>query len=126
MSPHTRDLEQFRVVVDASPMAMVMVDGAGRIAMLNTAAEELFQYAHDELNGQSIEKLIPQRFRNGHPRVRADFMSAPAARSMGAGRDLFGLRKNGAEIPIEIGLNPIQTTEGFFVLAAIIDISERK
>jgi PAS domain S-box-containing protein len=126
MSPHTRDLEQFRVVVDASPMAMVMVDGAGRIAMLNTAAEELFEYAHGELNGQSIEKLIPQRFRNGHPRLRADFMSAPAARSMGAGRDLFGLRKNSAEIPIEIGLNPIQTTEGFFVLAAIIDISERK
>lgn len=107
-------------------MAMIMVDGAGRISMLNTPAEELFGYGNGELVGESLEKLIPQRFRPGHPRLRADFLSQPAARPMGAGRDLFGLRKDGIEVPIEIGLNPVQTTDGFYVLAAIIDISGRK
>ena len=126
LSPQTRGLDQLSVVVDAAPMAMVMVDGAGRIAMLNAAAAELFGYGDGELKGESLEKLIPQRFRPGHPRLRADFLSQPAARPMGAGRDLFGLRKNGTEVPIEIGLNPVQTTDGFYVLAAIIDISERK
>jgi PAS domain S-box-containing protein len=107
-------------------MPMVMADGAGRIAMLNAPAEELFGYEPGELTGVPLEKLIPQRYRAGHPRLRADFLSSPEARPMGAGRDLFGLRKDGSEVPIEIGLNPLQTNDGFFVLAAIIDISERK
>ena len=121
-----RDLSQLRIVVEAAPLAMVMVDGAGRIALVNARAESLFGFAASELIGQSVERLVPLRFRNGHPRLRGEFLSAPAARLMGAGRDLFGIRKDGIEVPIEIGLHPIKSAEGFYVLAAIIDITERR
>src|SRR5207247_2531263 len=69
---------------------------------------------------------VPMRFRSKHVNYRAGFISHPEARRMGAGRDLFGLRKDGTEVPIEIGLSPIKTSEGIFVLASIIDITERK
>src|SRR5437588_9423262 len=73
-----------------------------------------------------MEMLVPERYRKGHPGHREDFFARPSTRAMGAGRDLFGQRKDGTEVPIEIGLNPIQTDEGTFVLASIIDITERK
>ncbi|HTX03136.1 MAG TPA: PAS domain S-box protein, partial [Candidatus Acidoferrales bacterium] len=120
------DLGDFRIVLDASPLAMLMVDQAGRIAMINTPAEMLFGYRAIELVDTPIERLVPDRFRPGHPKLRAEFAAAPVARPMGAGRDLFGLRKNGSEVPIEIGLSPFKTEHGLFVLAAIIDITERK
>src|SRR6185369_5375868 len=72
------------------------------------------------------EILVPERFRKSHGGFRESFFNQPQARAMGAGRDLFGLRKDGVEVPVEIGLNPIQTSEGTFVLASIIDITERK
>jgi protein-histidine pros-kinase len=98
----------------------------GKIEITNTQTEKLFGYTRNELVGNSIEILLPERFRGKHPRHRSNFFSHPETRAMGAGRDLFGLHKNGQEIPLEIGLNPINTPEGTLVLAAIIDISERK
>src|SRR5207253_8784381 len=79
-----------------------------------------------ELLGQPVEMLIPRRYRVHHPGHRLSFFEHPSARAMGAGRDLYGRRKDGSEMPIEIGLNPVSTDEGAFVLASVIDITERK
>lgn len=118
--------ERMRLVVEAAPNAIVMVDAAGRITLVNAQTESLFDYPRTELIGQTIEMLVPERFRAAHPGQRGGFFADPRPRAMGAGRDLFGLRKDGREVPIEIGLNPLVTGEGTFVLASIIDISERK
>ena len=117
---------RFRLVVEAAPNAMVMVDEAGLIVMVNAQVERVFGYPRAELLGQPVETLVPERLRGHHPALRAAFFAHPQARPMGAGRDLFGRRKDGAEFPIEIGLNPIETDEGTMVLSAIIDITERK
>jgi PAS domain S-box-containing protein len=118
--------ERFRVAVEAAPNAMLMVDQAGTIVLLNSQAEALFGYARADIIGQPVERLVPERYRRQHPAHRAAFFMAPDARPMGAGRDLFGLHKDGYEIPVEIGLNPLRTEEGDFVLAAVIDITARK
>ena len=118
--------ERFRLVVESAPSAMVMINDQGKIILVNAQTESLFGYERHELIDQPIEVLVPPRFRGKHPVFRSDFFGDPKARSMGAGRDLFGLRKDGAEVPVEIGLNPIKTSEGTFVLAAIVDITERK
>jgi PAS domain S-box-containing protein len=114
------------LVVEAAPNAMVLVNERGRMTLVNAQAEKLFHYTRDELLGQSIEMLVPERFRFGHPELRNSFNASPIARPMGAGRDLRGRRKDGSEIPIEIALNPIKTDAGHLVLAAIVDITERK
>jgi PAS domain S-box-containing protein len=118
--------ERFRLVVEAAPNAMIMIDPRGAIQLLNSQAEQLFGYSREQILGQSIEMLLPASLRAMHRAVRGAFMRAPEARRMGAGRDLFGLRSDGVEVPIEIGLNPIATRGGTFVLASIIDITERK
>ncbi len=118
--------EQFRLVVEAAPNAMAMVNSEGRITLVNTQAEAVFGYPRDELIGHPIEMLVPERFRSHHVGDRHGYFGDARARPMGAGRELFGRRKDGSEVPIEIGLNPISTSEGLFVLASIIDISERK
>lgn len=118
--------ELFRVAVEASPSAILMVNESGCIALANTLTEQLFGYSRAELIGQSIELLVPERYRGVHSKHRLAFLENPMTRPMGVGRDLYGRRKNGSEIPIEIGLNPVQTNEGMFVLASIIDITERK
>ena len=118
--------ERFRAMVEGSPNAMLMVDERGLIALANPQAARLFGYGPGELMGCSVEALVPARFRDGHPARRASFAGERQARSMGAGRDLYGLRKDGGEVPVEIGLNPIVTSDGRFVLASIIDITERK
>ena len=118
--------EQFRLVVEAAPSAMIMLNTEGQIALVNTQVEAVFGYAREELIGHPVEMLVPQRFRSHHIGYRRGYFDDARARPMGAGRELFGLRKDGSEVPIEIGLNPIHTSEGFFVLASIIDISERK
>jgi PAS domain S-box-containing protein len=118
--------EQFRLVVEAAPSAMIMVNTEGRITLANTQAEAVFGYAREELIGHPIEMLVPERFRSHHTDDRRGYFGDARARLMGAGRELFGRRKDGSEVPIEIGLNPIHTSEGLFVLASIIDISERK
>ncbi len=117
---------RFRLVVEAAPNAMIMIDAEGEIQLLNSQAERLFGYERSELLGRSIEVLLPAGLRAMHRAVRGAYMRAPEARRMGAGRDLFGLRRDGVEVPIEIGLNPVATRAGTLVLASIIDITERK
>lgn len=126
ISERWRADERFRMVVEAAPNAMVLVGRMGLINLVNTQAELLFGYAREELLGQSMEILLPHRFRGAHRGQRTGYLEDPRTRKMGAGRELFGLRKDGVEVPIEIGLNPMETTEGTQVLASIIDITERK
>jgi PAS domain S-box-containing protein len=105
---------------------MVMVDESGVILMVNTQTERLFGYSREELIGRPIETLIPERFRPQHPSHRKRFFAAPSVRGLGAGRDLFGRRKDGTEVAVEIGLTPIETVQGPRVLASVVDITERK
>lgn len=122
-----RDSEElFRQAVEACPCAMLMTDHAGNIVMVNTEIERLFGYTRDELIGQPIETLVPTGLRNRHVQDSADFSTHTKTRRIGSGHDLFGLRKNGGEFPIEVGLNPFHTGEGLLVLSVIVDTSERK
>jgi PAS domain S-box-containing protein len=118
--------ERFRLVVESAPNAMILVNTEGKITLVNSQTEKLFGYSRSELIDQGVETLIPLRFKEKHPGYRNSFFEKPKVRSMGAGRDLFARRKDGSEFPVEIGLNPIETSEGPLVLAAIIDITERK
>ena len=116
----------FEAVVESSPHGVVMVDDRGAIVLVNRETERLFGYGRDELVGQSIEMLVPQRFRAGHPSYRTGFLVDPHARPMAAGHDLVGVHKLGKEIPVEIGLTPLETDSGVFVLASVVDISARR
>jgi PAS domain S-box-containing protein len=118
--------ERFRVAVESSPNGMLMLDQSGKILLVNREIERIFGYAREELLGNGVETLVPPRFRTRHPDDRAAFFANPKARIMGAGRELFGLHKSGGEVPVEIGINPIETDEGLFVLASVTDISARK
>ncbi len=118
--------EKFQLVLDAAPNAMIMVDSAGVITFANASATTVFGYSLSELIGRHIETLIPERFRDRHVGDRKGFLSEPSSRAMGAGRDLFGRRKDGSEFPVEVGLSPIHTGQGVFVLASVIDITARK
>jgi PAS domain S-box-containing protein len=117
---------QFRLVVESSPNGMLMVDESGAILMVNRQIEQLFGYERTELIGQSVEMLVPQRMRSHHAGDRKEFFAHSESRAMGKGRDLYGVRKDGQEFPLEIGLNPIRTSDGMRVLASVVDISERK
>ena len=116
----------FQLAIEAAPNAMIVVDLAGKIVIANTQTEHMFGYSKDELIGNSIEMLLPPKSRDKHKHLREGFFKEQQARSMGEGRDLFGLRKDGGEVPLEIGLNPLHTTEQHLVLASVIDITERK
>ncbi|MES2625709.1 MAG: histidine kinase dimerization/phosphoacceptor domain -containing protein [Pseudomonadota bacterium] len=118
--------ERLRRVIDASPTAMVMINKDGLMEMVNTEAEKVFGYSRKEMLGQPVEMLIPDKFRSGHPSLRQMFYLDPQSRRMGAGRDLYALRKDLSEFPVEIGLNPIETEDGTLVLSAIVDITDRK
>ena len=127
ISERKRAEERLRLVVDAAPNAMIVGGEDGRIAMVNLQAEKLFGYERTELLGEPMEMLVPERFRARHSGMQHGFFAAPQEPSMGAaGQDLYGLRKDGSEVPIEIGLSPMQMAEGSLVLASIIDVSERK
>jgi PAS domain S-box-containing protein len=118
--------EKYQLALESTPNAIIIADEKGRIVLVNQQAEKLFGYSRDELIGQLLEILLPERYRAAHPGQRGSFMSAPSARPMGAGRDLYARRKDGTEIPVEIGLNPVKSEEGHYVLAAIVDITKRK
>src|SRR6266513_813897 len=126
MVAHRQADTRFRAVVESAPSGMVMVDRAGTITLVNQETERLFGYAREELLGQPIEVLVPEQLRDRHPGLRDGFLANPQTRAMGAGRELFGRRKDGGQFPVEIGLNPLETDEGFFVLASVVDITARK
>jgi PAS domain S-box-containing protein len=113
-------------LLEALPDAVVAVDRDGTIVQVNSQAQELFGYEFEELIGQKVEVLVPERYRHQHHSHRDAFSAAPKTRRMGADLDLYGRRRNGSEFPVEISLSPVSTENGVFVLSAIRDISDRK
>jgi len=126
LTERMRAEELFRLVVESSPSGMLMVDESGTILLVNRQIEQLFGYERAELIGQLVEMLVPQRVRSHHAGDRDEFFAHSEHRAMGKGRDLYGVRKDGQEFRLEIGLNPVLTQGGMRVLASVVDISERK
>lgn len=117
---------KFRALLESSPDAFVIVDRQMRIAMVNAQAERMFGYARTELRGQSVNILLPERFREDHPQHMKMYAANPIIRPMGRGRELAGLRKDGSEFPVEISLSIIEAGDDVYLTSAIRDISERK
>jgi PAS domain S-box-containing protein len=113
-------------LLEAFPDAIVAVDRNGTMVQVNSQAQELFGYDREELIGQKVEMLVPDSYRGQHQHHRQDFAQEPRTRRMGADLDLYGRRRNGSEFPVEISLSPVSTDQGWFVLSAIRDISDRK
>ncbi|GAB4009370.1 EAL domain-containing protein [Nocardioides ultimimeridianus] len=122
---HVHD-DQMHLLIEASPSAMLLVDGGGRIVLVNSEAERSFGYTRDELLRMNVDALVPASARDAHVHARENYLVHPSRRGMGVGRELYGVRKDGTELPIEIGLNPITIDEQPHVLASIIDITERR
>jgi PAS domain S-box-containing protein len=117
---------RFRALLESAPDAMVIVDREGRIALINAQTERLFGYQRAELLGESVEKLVPKRLRGAHLAHRHGYMREPKSRNMGSGLELYGVRKDGTEFPVEISLSPLESEEGGWISSSIRDITDRK
>src|SRR6195256_525286 len=117
---------RFRDLLESMPDGIVMINLTGRVVYSNSQAEHLFGYSSGELKGKPVEMLLPQRFREAHVGHRSNYFTQPRTRTMGMGLELYGLRKDGTEFPVEISLSPLKTEEGTLVMSAIRDIGERK
>src|SRR5262249_25010148 len=118
--------QSFRHLVEGLPDAVVVIDDSGAIVLVNRQAEVLFSYSRDELFGEVIEILVPERSRRAHVGLRNGFLAAPRTRPLGVGMELFGRRKDGSEFPVEISLSPVRGGPRLLVTAVIRDVGERK
>ncbi len=123
--PHLK-AASLRLILEAAPNPMVVVNGDGTMILANKAAQELFGYEAEEMVGQSVEFLVPRGARRLHDQLRSSYMDSPQARPMGAGRDLKAVGRDGREIFVEIGLSPVHTANGLLVVCTLVDIGARK
>lgn len=117
--------QRFHVALNATPIAIVMINKAGELTFVNSECCRLFNYEADDLIGKAVEVLVPERYRENHPHLRTQFFSNPIRRSIGEARDLFGLKSDGTEFPVELGLNPVIIDSEPYVLSSVVDLTER-
>ncbi len=125
VTARAKEETKFRGLLESAPDPMVIVDGRGKITLVNARTEKVFGYTREELIGQRVEIIVPEKFRERHVGHRQRYSNCPAPRAMGENLELHGRRKDGTEFPVEISLSPLETSEGVLISSAIRDVSER-